>query len=204
MTATLGEEHAELLSGVELFRGVDRVTLAKLAAHLEPLAVAHGEVLIRQGDPGDGLFLISRGTFGVFADGLAEGEVRLGTCGRGDAIGEMALLSGEARSATIRAEQDGEVLRLDQARFLALVRADPRVALAISAGLIRRLRLADAARLGLAAPALEAVAQASRETKSVARVNRKTVALVLSAVIFVIGWLIPRRPTWACPAGGRW
>jgi CRP-like cAMP-binding protein len=192
MTATLGEEHAELLSGVELFRGVDRVTLAKLAAHLEPVAVEHGQVLIRQGDPGDGFYLVSRGTFGVFAArDAADGEVRLGTCGRGDAIGEMALLSGEARSATIRAEQDGEVLRLDQARFLSLVRADPSVALAISAGLIRRLRSADAARLGLAEPELQIVSKSAREVTRRPRLDRKTVALVLSAVIFVVGWLVP-------------
>jgi hypothetical protein len=45
MAATLSGEHAELLSQVELFRGLDRVTLAKLAAHLEPLALGAGEVM---------------------------------------------------------------------------------------------------------------------------------------------------------------
>jgi hypothetical protein len=45
MVATLGGEHAELLSQVELFRGLDRVTLAKLVAHLEPLALSAGDIL---------------------------------------------------------------------------------------------------------------------------------------------------------------
>jgi hypothetical protein len=57
MVATLGGEHAELLSEVELFRGLDRITLAKLAAHLEPLALTAGEILLRQGDRPDGLYL---------------------------------------------------------------------------------------------------------------------------------------------------
>src|SRR6185295_5460579 len=139
MSAGLGGEHAELLSRIELFCGLDRVALAKLAAHLEPLQVAAGEVLFRQGDPGDGLYLVSRGTFGAYAD-AGTGEIRLSMCGRGDAIGEIALLSGEPRSATIRAEEDGEVLRLHHARFQSLVRSEPSVALAISAGLIRQLR----------------------------------------------------------------
>jgi CRP-like cAMP-binding protein len=55
MVATLGGEHAELLSEVELFRGLDRITLAKLAAHLVPLALTAGEILLRQGDRPDGL-----------------------------------------------------------------------------------------------------------------------------------------------------
>jgi Sodium:sulfate symporter transmembrane region len=57
LVATLGGEHAELLSEVELFRGLDRITLAKLAAHLEPLALTAGEILLRQGDRPDGLYL---------------------------------------------------------------------------------------------------------------------------------------------------
>jgi hypothetical protein len=69
MVATLGGEHAELLSEVELFRGLDRITLAKLAAHLEPLALTAGEILLRQGDRPDGLYLVSRGTFAIYAGG---------------------------------------------------------------------------------------------------------------------------------------
>src|SRR5207249_9470508 len=84
---------------------------------------------------------------------------------------EIALLSGEARTATIRADEDGEVLRLNQARFLSLVRAEPSVALAISAGLIKQLRQADAARLGLEhglAPELTPAEPARRVAEMVA------------------------------------
>src|SRR5450631_410908 len=151
MVATLGGEHAELLSEVELFRGLDRITLAKLAAHLEPLALTAGEILLRQGDRPDGLYLVSRGTFAIYATAAedSDGEIQFSTCGRGESFGEIALLTNEPRTATVRAQEDGELLRLDQARFLDLVRRDPSVSLAIAASLIRRLRVADAARLGV-------------------------------------------------------
>lgn len=52
MSQALVEEHAKLLSSVDLFTGLDRVTLVKLAAHLEPVALPSGTTLFRQGDPG--------------------------------------------------------------------------------------------------------------------------------------------------------
>src|SRR6476661_10123694 len=116
--SSLIAEYVDLLGGVEMFAGLDRVALAKLAAHLEPLAVRDGEALFRQGDPPDGLYIVCRGMFGIF--GVAPGnfgETRLETLERGEPIGEMALLTGEGRSATVRADGDGEVLRLERAQF---------------------------------------------------------------------------------------
>ena len=149
MSSVPVEEYTDLLGKVEIFAGLDRVTLAKLAGHLEPVPVATGATLLRQGDPPDGLYVISRGTFGIFCAGPGSpGEIRLATCSRGEPIGEMALLTDDVRSATVRADGDGEVLRLDRTDFLRLVHQDPSVALAIAATLSRRLRAADAALLG--------------------------------------------------------
>ncbi len=134
----LSAEYAELLANLPLFAGLDRVRLAKVAAYLEPIAVRAGDTLCRQGDPPDGLYVISSGRFGIFGtpqDGSR--EVQFSTCRRGEAVGEIALLTAEARTATVRAQEDGEVLRLAQTRFMELVRQDPTVGLAISAGLAR-------------------------------------------------------------------
>jgi CRP-like cAMP-binding protein len=57
----LGLEYADLLASVDLFAGLDRVTLAKLAAHLEPVLVDPGAAVFRQGDPGDAFYLVVRG-----------------------------------------------------------------------------------------------------------------------------------------------
>jgi len=184
-------EHAALLSRVELFSGLDRVALAKLAAHLEPLPVSAGEALFNAGDAPDGPYLVSRGQFGVFgsADGSSD-EVRFST----SLPGEIALLTGARRTATVRADQDGEVLRLDQARFLQLVRSDPSVGLAISAGLIRRLRAADASRLGIDhVDGFETPRKMASKTEGTHgwRVGRQGVALGVSAILLIVGWITP-------------
>jgi len=137
-------EHADLLARVELFAGLDRVTLAKLAAHLVPVPLTSGRELFRQGDPGDAFYLVARGNFGVYlSTGADIGETRVSILGPGDPLGEMALLTNSPRTATIRAETDGELLRLDRVRFLNLVRQKPDVALAIAATLSRRLQVSD-------------------------------------------------------------
>ena len=201
MLTPLDETHAQLLSGVELFRGLDRVTLAKLAVHFEPFRVAAGEVIFKQGDPPDGLYLISRGTVCFYAAGEdgAE-EITLSTLRRGEAFGEIALLTGAARSASARAGQDGELLRLDRNRFLDLVHRDPAVSLAISAGLIRRLRSADAARLGVEdtiAPDEPVSARSTtRDTPPLGRrwPRRRVIGLVLGGLALGAGWLAAPPP----------
>ncbi len=136
-------EHADLLARVELFAGLNRVTLAKLAARLVPVPLTSGAELFHQGDPGDAFYLVARGEIGVYVATETEvGESRVAVLHPGDPLGEMALLTNSPRSATIRAETDGELLRLDRARFLSLVRQEPDVALAIAATLSRRLQAA--------------------------------------------------------------
>src|SRR5258708_6572893 len=96
---SLVEAHGDLLRGSALFAGLDGVALAKLAARLEVVQLDDGENVVRHGEPGDALYVISRGQFGVYASD----RKRLLTCGRGELIGEMALLTGEPRSATVLA-----------------------------------------------------------------------------------------------------
>ena len=143
-TESSSAEHADLLARVELFAGLKRVTLAKLAAHLVPVPLTSGTELFRQGDPGDAFYLVAKGDMGVYvAMGADVGETRVAVLGPSDPLGEMALLTGAPRSATIRAETNGELLRLDRARFLNLVRQEPDVALAMAATLSRRLQVAS-------------------------------------------------------------
>ena len=137
-----GDQHefARLLREVDLFAGLERVTLAKLAAHLEPQFYAAPSIIFRQGDAGDALYVVASGTVGVYATdktGTAETLVRLLSVG--EPFGEMALLSSIPRTATIKVETDCEVLRLNRSAFVELVREQPSVALAIAATLSRRL-----------------------------------------------------------------
>src|SRR3954451_24839885 len=136
--------HAELLAKADLFSGLERVTLAKLAANLDRVVHADGEAACVQGDVGDSLFLVSEGRFDVFvhSEEVARDD-RVASLGRGACFGEMALLTGEPRSATVRAVGPGELLRLDRDRFIDLLRSDPKIGLALSATLSRRVRHAS-------------------------------------------------------------
>jgi len=213
----LGLEYADVLASVDLFAGLDRVTLAKLAAHLEPVSVDPGAAVFRQGDPGDAFYLIVRGSFGIYVAGASgSAEKRVNTLGPGAPFGEMALLSGQPRSATVRADEDAGVLRLDRARFLGLVGREPQVALVIAGTLCERLRQADARRVDAAGgsgghtPA-EARSGASRgaagpaaatKSRGAWRPRSATAGALLSVAILAVTWLAPPPPG-LTPAGWR-
>src|SRR5581483_4908896 len=133
-------EYADLLRRVDLFAGLDRVHLARLAAHLDIVAVEPGAVVCRQGEPDDALYVIARGRFGVYAPSPAGGaELPIRTLEPGDFFGEMALITGAPRSATVRAVRPAVLLRLDRASFLNVWSGEPAVGLAVAAELSRRV-----------------------------------------------------------------
>ena len=137
----------ELLTRVGLFAALGRVELAKLAAYLEPVELPAGREVFHQGEAGDSLYIVTGGALGVFVvapDGRT--QLRVAGLAPGDLFGEMALFTGEARSATVVAEQASTVLQLPRDRFLVLVRREPAISLAIVATLSERLRTANDAR----------------------------------------------------------
>jgi DASS family divalent anion:Na+ symporter len=163
-TSHPGDQSLEdTLTRIPLFAEVDRVALAQLAAHLDPIVYQEGEVVCRQGEPGDCLYLLTSGQLGVHVHEPESGASRrIDGLGPGDFFGEMALLTGEPRSATIRAEMPSRVLRLDRERFEALVRGQPSSFLAIARVLSRRLAAANRVRL-VEEQALAAGVEASLE-----------------------------------------
>ena len=168
MTST-PDEQRDLLRRVDLVAGLDRVTLARLVTHLDPIAVPRGTAVCEQDDRADALFIVGRGAFGIFAREDGGAERRLNTLGPGDHFGEMALLTDDTRSATVRADSDGEVLRLDRETFLRLLDDDPHVGRAIAAALARRLRQRDPGAHPAAVPAPPAVVAATRGTAGLRR-----------------------------------
>jgi MFS family permease len=128
------------LAGLPLFAGVPAAILEAVAVRLEPLRVAAGEVVIREGDVADRFYLIDVGSFTVtrrLAAGAEAGEPvamparpeaaapveQLRTMGPGEVFGEIGLLRGIPRTATVTAATDGALLALDGADFLELVNA---------------------------------------------------------------------------------
>jgi CRP-like cAMP-binding protein/di/tricarboxylate transporter len=138
----------DVLTRIPLFAGLDRVVRAQLAAHLDPVAVEQGDAVCRQGEPGDSLYVVAAGRLGVHVhDPAGRASRRIDGLGPGDFFGEMALLTGEPRSATVRAETPSRVFRLDRERFEALVRQQPSSFLAIARELSRRLATSNRMRL---------------------------------------------------------
>jgi CRP-like cAMP-binding protein len=109
---------------------VPAAALEAIAVKLAPVAVAAGEVVIRQGDPPDRFYLIEDGAFDVTQAGdaaVAEPPVHLRTMGPGEVFGEIGLLRSVPRTATVTAVTDGRLLALDGSDFLELVNAGPLV-----------------------------------------------------------------------------
>jgi len=152
-------ERSERLRSVDLTSGLDRVALARLAAYMDPVAVRAGDTIITEGETGDALFIVVRGTFAVLVGPDAR---RLNTIGPGHYVGELALLVDEPRSATIRADTDGEVLRLERPQFMELLGRDAPAARAVATTLAHRLRRREGTVFDEADAAVAAVLVAAR------------------------------------------
>jgi CRP/FNR family cyclic AMP-dependent transcriptional regulator len=98
-----------------------------------------GEIIIRQGDVGDCMYVIQTGQVAVVRED-GDQEVHLATLGEGDVFGEMALFDRETRSATVRAVGEARVLTLDKRTFLRRVHEDPSVAFRIVQSMSHRIR----------------------------------------------------------------
>lgn len=102
---------AELLRGIPLFQSLDAELLKLLADAAEEAVFAKDELLLHEGEPGDAMFIIARGAAHV-VKGEGEQERLLDIIGGGEVLGEMALLTGEPRSASVRAATTLTALRL--------------------------------------------------------------------------------------------
>ena len=101
------------------------------------------EVVCRQGELGDAMYVVQEGELAVIReDGGVETVV--GSLLRGDVFGEMALFDREPRSATVRAVGDVRVLTLDRRAFLRQIYEDPSLAMNMLKRLSERVRVLDA------------------------------------------------------------
>jgi len=100
---------------------------------------ADGEIIARQGETGDCLFVVQDGTVEiVMIDG--DTEVVLRTAGRNELLGEMAIFEREPRSATIRAKGKVRLLTLDKRNFLRRINEDPSLAFRMIETMSHRVR----------------------------------------------------------------
>ena len=127
------DARVDRLSHLELLSGCSQSELRTIARLTTPALVAPGTALCAEGTPGAEVFIIAAGTAEVVVEGRT-----VATLGPGDVCGEMAVLEGAARSASITAVSAAEVLVLSAAEFERFLEAAPTAA--------RRVRETCAAR----------------------------------------------------------
>ena len=129
----------EALRAAPLFTGLSDADLERLAATVERQKLAPGELLLREGDPGDAMFVVVSGELEVTKRAGAT-EQPLARVGPGAIQGEIAALQGTERQASVRAVTEVEVLRIPREGLLALLDSGPDAALALVRTVLERLR----------------------------------------------------------------
>ncbi len=128
------------LKGIEIFEGLSVSELAAVASVTEEVTFPAGDIVIREGSPGDTMYLIVEGTVSIIKDAGKETEFELDRIKQGDYFGEMALFEDQVRSATVKTEQPSRFLFLHKEEFKEIVREYPEIALHICKVLSSRLR----------------------------------------------------------------
>ena len=129
----------DLMKKVELFQSLSDSECERLVSLVDTLPFANGEVLCREGEAGDSFFIIRSGIVVVLirgANGVLSEVARLSV---GQFFGEMSLLTGENRSATVVAEGDVEVVRVSKQEFASIIQADSELAGKLAIVLEKRL-----------------------------------------------------------------
>jgi CRP-like cAMP-binding protein len=132
------DEKIRRLEEVPIFEGCTRRQMREVAAISTVVELPAGTVLTRTGEPGEEFFVV--------VDGSAIAEIsprKRGRIGPGDFFGEMSLLDGEPRSATVRAETDVRLLVIQRRNFQSLLREVPDLTHRVLETLSRRIRLLE-------------------------------------------------------------
>jgi small-conductance mechanosensitive channel/CRP-like cAMP-binding protein len=141
---------AKVLREVEIFKPLTDEELLKLAERLSVAPFVRGEAMVRQGTEAHWLYVITEGEADVrvSADGAGLSKC-VATLSAGDFFGEMGMMTGERRAATVIAKTDVECYRIDKNSFQDILHQRPEIAEGISQVLAHRRVDLDAAREGL-------------------------------------------------------
>lgn len=132
------DEKLALLHRIPLFSAFDRRRLERLGMLADEVDVPAGKVLMRQGERGTEMMVIVSGSVSVDRDGS-----RLNTLGSGDFFGEIALVDGGPRTATVTAEEPTRLLVLSHRDFHSMMDEFPEIANQVMNALANRVRHLD-------------------------------------------------------------
>jgi NTE family protein len=162
-----------------LFRGIPGESAARIVGLFERRACPANGVLVREGDPGDSLFIIESGLVEVFLQSASGETTVLSRLGPGEAFGEMSVLTGEPRSAGVRTVASTVVRVVPRDRFLQAAAEMPLLLFNLSRVLVGRLSQAN--RAAASARTSEVVAIVGRVPRLIGSLVATNVAAALSA-----------------------
>ena len=119
---------------------VEPPVLASLRERLEWVEIAGGQTLMKQGDPGDSMFLAISGRLRAYVRDADGTERMVREMGRGHTIGEMSLFTGEPRAATVVAIRDSVLVRLGKPEFDRILASSAQLSIALTRQVIGHLR----------------------------------------------------------------
>jgi len=130
-----------LISNIPLFATIPPDELAELASELQQVAFPAGTILMREGERGEGVYIVLSGMFEIIKELGTPDEYLFGRRGAGEFLGEMGLLNQDGlRTASVRASSDAQVIRLTHADFERLLGRYPKMAYELLRALSTRLR----------------------------------------------------------------
>ena len=130
----------ELLRGCSLFRGLGKKDLELVGRLADEIDVPAGKMLIKQGTSGHEFFIVIEGSLGVERDGA-----RLRTLGPGDFAGEIALIDGGLRTASVSADTPARLLVVGHREFFSLLEEYPEIQIQVLQALAHRVRVSEPA-----------------------------------------------------------
>ncbi|MDP1532841.1 MAG: cyclic nucleotide-binding and patatin-like phospholipase domain-containing protein, partial [Rubrivivax sp.] len=123
-----------------VFGDVDDAAMVLLRQHLEWVEIAAGQTLMKQGDPGNSMYLSISGRLRAYVEDDSGVEHMVREMARGQIIGEMSLYTDEPRSATVVAIRDSVLVRLAKSEFTDLLASSAQVSIALTRSIIQRLQ----------------------------------------------------------------
>lgn len=133
-----------LLRSVPLFAELDEEELERFSRVAVPRTFPEGSRVFHEGDRSDACYIVRHGTFRVTREHPDGRAITLATLGPGDIVGELAMLDGEVRSASVETlGGDGELIALPAKDVRALLKRHPDITVKMVAALTRRLRAAN-------------------------------------------------------------
>jgi CRP/FNR family cyclic AMP-dependent transcriptional regulator len=132
---------AAVLTEIPFFNFLDDAERVSLAAQLDEVQLPEGQVLFNYGEPGDCLYIIRSGKAEVFFKDDTGNRIVLEIAGSGDVVGELSLLDGGPRTASVVVTEALDALRLDRGDLDQFLRRHPAAAIDLLSAMGRRLRV---------------------------------------------------------------